>query len=82
METNSEKVPLMDQDGKADIPANESKKEENTFLGIHLKKDATRWNLFAIFYVFFLMTSIGGYINVQIVYLLRDTRYFDMEEDY
>ena len=57
-------------------------KDENTFLGIKLKKEASRWNLFAIFYVFFLMTSIGGYINVQIVYLLRDENYFNMEEEY
>ena len=28
------------------------------------------------------MTSIGGYINVQIVYLLRDPTYFNMDEDY
>lgn len=55
---------------------------ENTFLGIKLKKQITHWNLFAIFYVFFLMTSIGGYINVQIVYLLRDPDLFAMEPEY
>lgn len=57
------------------------KPEVKAYLGIRLKKDATVWNLFAIFYVFFLMTSIGGYINVQIVYLLRDPTYFSMDED-
>jgi len=56
--------------------------EENSFLSIKLKKNVTRWNLFAIFYVFFLMTSIGGYINVQIVYLLRDPDLFAMEPEY
>ena len=47
-----------------------------------MKKEATKWNIFAIFYVYFLMTSIGGYINVQIVYLLRDERYFNMNEEH
>jgi len=51
------------------------------FLGISLKKEVSRWNLFAICYVYFLMTTIGGYINVQIVYLLRDKTLFDLEQD-
>lgn len=46
-----------------------------------MKRDATRWNLFAIPYVFFLMTSVGGYLNVQIVYLLRDPQAFNVESD-
>lgn len=46
-----------------------------------LKKDATRWNLFAIPYAFFLITSMGGYLNVQIVYLLRDPEAFNVEPE-
>jgi len=29
-----------------------------------LKKDTTKWNVFAIFYTFFIMTTMGGYMNV------------------
>ena len=47
-----------------------------------MKKKATRCNLFSIFYVFFLMTTIGGYVNVQIVYLLRDPAYFSVNQDH
>eukprot|EP00353_Schmidingerella_taraikaensis_P010787 CAMPEP_0185572686 /NCGR_PEP_ID=MMETSP0434-20130131/4568_1 /TAXON_ID=626734 ORGANISM="Favella taraikaensis, Strain Fe Narragansett Bay" /NCGR_SAMPLE_ID=MMETSP0434 /ASSEMBLY_ACC=CAM_ASM_000379 /LENGTH=134 /DNA_ID=CAMNT_0028188649 /DNA_START=50 /DNA_END=454 /DNA_ORIENTATION=+ len=47
-----------------------------------LKKETSRWNVFAIFYTFFLMTSLGGYINVQIVYLLRDPDLFGMNAAY
>ena len=47
-----------------------------------MKKNVSFWQLFSIFYVFFLMTSIGGYCNVQIVYLLRDAEYFNMNEEY
>ena len=47
-----------------------------------MKKKATRCNLFSIFYVFFLMTTVGGYINVQIVYLLRDRGYFNIDQDH
>ena len=36
----------------------------NYVLGVHLKKDVSGWNLFAVFFVFFVMTSMGGYINV------------------
>ena len=28
------------------------------------------------------MTTIGGYVNVQIVYLLRDTNYFSVNQDH
>ena len=49
--------------------------------GIKLKKNAKRRNLFAIFYIFFLVTTAGGYINVQIVYLLRDENYFNLEAE-
>ena len=56
--------------------------EKNVFLGIHLKKETSRWNLLAIPYVFFISNSIGGYINVQIIYLLRDSDYFNMDVDY
>lgn len=62
--------------------AEETKEEGIVFLGIHMKKKATRCNLFSIFYVFFLMTTIGGYINVQIVYLLRDHGYFSIDQDH
>ena len=51
-----------------------------TCLGIKLKKEVSVWNLLAICYIYFLMTTIGGYINVQIVYLLRDKALFDLEE--
>ena len=61
--------------------ANKQDNEKNC-LGIVLKKETTYWNVFAIFYVYFLMTSIGGYVNVQIVYLLRDPLYFAMDEAY
>jgi len=47
-----------------------------------LKKEVTGWNMFAICYVFFLMTSVGGYINVQIVYLLRDPALFGMDAEF
>ena len=60
----------------------EAVERENVFLGIKLKKNATYVNLFSIFYVFFIMTTIGGYVNVQIVYLLRDTGYFDVNQDH
>lgn len=85
---NTLTVPLMQsQDSQNDPneflgPSKATGSDDNTFLGIKLKKNVTRWNLFAIFYVFFLMTSIGGYINVQIVYLLRDKSYFNMDEEY
>ena len=69
------------QDNTDMAPKKLEEDEGNVFLGIKMKKDATKLNLFSIFYVFFLMTTIGGYINVQIVYLLRDTTYFDMEAD-
>ena len=36
----------------------------NYRLGIRLKKDVSSWNLFAIFFSYFVMTSLGGYINV------------------
>ena len=49
------------------------------FFGIKLKKGVSKRHLFALFYVFFLSTSIGGYINVQTIYLLRDPDYFNME---
>ena len=39
-------------------------KEEKTFLTLVLKKDTTKWNVFAMFYTFFIMTTMGGYINV------------------
>ena len=49
----------------ADVAATKLEEDEgNVFLGIKMKKDATKLNLFSIFYVFFLMTTIGGYINV------------------
>ena len=82
MRNNSERDPLIESAGKTEDLDEMSKKEENIVLGISLKKDTSIWNLFAVAYVWFLMTSIGGYINVQIVYLLRDANYFDMNDDY
>ena len=49
---------------KTEAPVEAEKSEAHVFLGIHLKKETSRWNLLAIPYVYFLMTTIGGYINV------------------
>ena len=51
-----------------------------TIGGIKLKKEVKLINLCAIFYTFFMMTSLGGYCNVQIVYLLRDESYFGIQD--
>lgn len=47
-----------------------------------MKKEASAWNLFAIFYAFFVMTAIAGYSNVQIVYMLRDPEMFDFDLEF
>ena len=86
MESKDSAIGYMRAEGELNEPnpdgnnsVEETKEEGIVFLGIHMKKKATRCNLFSIFYVFFLMTTIGGYINVQIVYLLRDHGYFDID---
>lgn len=59
-----------------------SKEQGKTFLGIRLKKETTRWNVFAIFLTYFLHSSIGGYVNAQTVYLLRDPELFGISSDH
>ena len=46
-----------------------------------LKKDTTVGNVFAIGWTWFLDAAIGGYVNAQIVYLIQDEDYFDVEEE-
>ena len=48
--------------------------------GISMKKNYTKRNLLALFYLTFFATAGGGYFNVQVVYLLRDEDYFDISE--
>ena len=48
--------------------------------GISMKKNYTKRNLLALFYLTFFATAGGGYFNVQVVYLLRDEEYFDISE--
>ena len=52
--------------------------EPISFCGIKLKRNVKRRNMFAIFYTFFLVMVASGYLNVQIVYLLRDEKYFGL----
>ena len=48
--------------------------------GIGMKKNYSKRNLLAIFYLSFFVTAGGGYFNVQVVYLLRDKDYFTISE--
>ena len=41
-----------------------------------MKKNYTKRNLVAVFYMFFFLLAAGGYFNAQLVYLLRDPEYF------
>ena len=45
-------------------PIKEKKDEPLTVFGIKLKRNVGKRNLFAIFYVFFILSSIGGYVNM------------------
>ena len=63
-----------------DASRSASTSQSLTIGGIKLKKEVKLINLCAIFYTFFMMTSLGGYCNVQIVYLLRDESYFGIAD--
>ena len=73
---------IQEQTAEQDQNIEQKPEEENVFLGMKLKKATTRWNVCAIFYALFLMTCIGGYVNVQIIYLLRDPNMFGMSVEY
>ena len=47
-----------------------------------LKKDTTTGNVIAIGLTWFLDSAIGGYVNAQIVYLIQDEDYFDVDEEH
>ena len=56
-------------------------RNEKSCCGIKLKKNFTYANLFALFYITFVLISANAYVNVQSVYLLRSPDYFNVEHE-
>lgn len=46
-----------------------------------LKSETTRWNFLAVFLAPFVDSITAGYCNAQMVYLLRDEDYFNVDEE-
>ena len=65
---NGNQAPLLEDDA-IDL---HKKEQPLNICGIELKKNYTKRNLLAVFYIWFLMSAAGGYFSVQLVYLLRD----------
>lgn len=49
----------------------EDKPPSNTVCGVRMKKSFSFKNLFALFYINFIVVSTYGYVNVQSIYILR-----------
>ena len=45
-----------------------------------LKKEASKLNAFAIFWKIFLASACGGFVNANMVYILRDPHYFGIDK--
>ena len=43
------------------------------------KRETTYLNIFAIFFVQFIMTALGGYVNAQMPFLLESDSYFAID---
>ena len=56
-------------------------RKEKSCCGIKLKKNISYVNLFALFYVTFVIISANAYVNVQVVFLLRSPDYFNVGSD-
>ena len=74
---NGNQAPLLEDDA-IDL---HKKEQPLNICGIELKKNYTKRNLLAVFYIWFLMSAAGGYFSVQLVYLLRDEGYFGISEE-
>lgn len=46
-----------------------------------LKKETSKLNAFAIFWKIFLASTCGGFVNANMVYILRDPQYFGIDKE-
>ncbi len=74
------------QNKKTDVAPDKSedfqKADGKSYFGIKVKKNVSAWNVFAPCYVFIMLCSLGGFMNVQMIYLLIDPLYFDVSPEH
>ena len=58
--------------------AKDIKNDQNDFMGMVLKKETTRTDVFMLFYLPFMGMVGGGFVNAQMTFLLQSESHFSI----